>query len=935
MPIRPKHTPSEGRPVAQRQFTDREDFIKTFQFALAGKHPDKHHVLVFYGVGGIGKTSLRKELAKLIAEQDDVTSAVLDFETPGYRDMETALFALRKSLLVNSKVHFPTFDIAYAVYWQKTRPQTPMTGDNLSLMTDSMVLSDLLSAAGVVPIIGVLPRLPYLLAKGRKVLQDWWTRRGSEELKELPSLEPPRIAERLPMFWASDLKDYLAAKGSKAVLFLDTYEALTEAERSEGKLYQRDEWVRELVAQLPGVLWVVCGREMLRWAELDPDWKESLDQHLVGGLADADARRFLKSCGIEDSSIADTIVRGSTGLPYYLDLAVDTYLEAQRRGLQPSPADFAHTPSEVFTRFLRHLTQPEIETLKVLSIPRYWDTELFKLLITEYQTGYPLTAYDDLCRFSFINESTSKGTYTMHQLMRQSLQEHESPELVKRVHRFLFELHDGQLKDIDTKNVTDRQKAALAEAFYHGRAILPVQEFFKWFQKIAEQLRTGAQHRLLLPLREQLGLYLEAELGPEHPDVAANLHGMVWTLEELGKIDEAERTCRRALAIREKALGPEHPDVAASLVALGYFHRGQGKRAEAESLLRRALTIQEKALGPEHPDLAECLAHLAWLLTDSLRYAEAEPLARRALAIEEKARGPEYPGLAPSLWGVADLLYFQGKYAEGERLLRRALAIQEKALGAEDMYVGQSLLKLGSNLVEFGRYAEAEPMLRRGLAIWQAWFGPEHPYLTYPLVSLGRVCEETGRKTEAEGYFRKALATVEGQQTPAAASLEYTLCALGDFLARTGRYAEAEPLLQRALALQEKSHGPDSPVTAAESIISLAELRRLQGRLDESEQLLQRSLLVLEETPGPEYLIVTHPLYSLAETRLAQGKTDEAEALFKRALAIREKAGAVHPIRLPKVLDGLARVYEQTGRTAEAQQIRDRIKAIREKNQQS
>ena len=30
MPITPKHVPSDGRPEAQRQFTDREDFIKTF-----------------------------------------------------------------------------------------------------------------------------------------------------------------------------------------------------------------------------------------------------------------------------------------------------------------------------------------------------------------------------------------------------------------------------------------------------------------------------------------------------------------------------------------------------------------------------------------------------------------------------------------------------------------------------------------------------------------------------------------------------------------------------------------------------------------------------------------------------------------------------------------------------------------------------------------
>src|SRR5512138_2921822 len=189
MPLRPKHTLAAHRPSAQREFTDREGFIASFRNALAEPRTAEPHVLVFYGVGGIGKSSLRKELGKLVEGQDGVTSVVLDFETPSYRDMETALFALRKSLLAGFKVHFPTFDLAYAVYWQKSRPQTPMNQDNLSLLSDSMVLSDLLTAGGVVPIIGVLPRLPYLFARGRKVLQDWWTRRGSTELKELPTLE--------------------------------------------------------------------------------------------------------------------------------------------------------------------------------------------------------------------------------------------------------------------------------------------------------------------------------------------------------------------------------------------------------------------------------------------------------------------------------------------------------------------------------------------------------------------------------------------------------------------------------------------------------------------------------------------------------------------------------------------------------------------------
>src|SRR5215216_442908 len=85
-----------------------------------------------------------------------------------------------------------------------------------------------------------------------------------------------------------------------AVLFMDTYEALWEGRRAEGDLLAQDEWARELVNQLPEVLWVITGRERLRWEEINEEWSKYQHQHLVGGLAEEDARRFLVSCGITE-----------------------------------------------------------------------------------------------------------------------------------------------------------------------------------------------------------------------------------------------------------------------------------------------------------------------------------------------------------------------------------------------------------------------------------------------------------------------------------------------------------------------------------------------------------------------------------------------------------------------------------------------------------
>jgi hypothetical protein len=41
-----------------RQFTDREPFLRAFYDALGNKKKEEYKVLVYYGIGGIGKTSL-------------------------------------------------------------------------------------------------------------------------------------------------------------------------------------------------------------------------------------------------------------------------------------------------------------------------------------------------------------------------------------------------------------------------------------------------------------------------------------------------------------------------------------------------------------------------------------------------------------------------------------------------------------------------------------------------------------------------------------------------------------------------------------------------------------------------------------------------------------------------------------------------------------
>ncbi len=1027
----PKHPSQSGRPAAERQFVGREESIAPVHAALKEPPRTKPLVLVYYGGAGIGKSRLRLELTKQMAAEPGVLTATLDFATPIHRQPESALFFLRNTIHEAYKVRFPSFDLAYAYLWQKSHPDAPLaSGDmtGIAAIPDRVpkeasepdsLLSQLLDNSGKLPLTGLVPRISKLVAASLDpstarpldhFLSDWWLQRGERELEDLPQMEPGKIVECLPKLWAADLKDALRAtshkpqaaseepaknresgshhqdtkaqrgsgrmdtQGRRAVLFIDAYEQLWEAGSSEADFLKRDEWVRELVKQLPEALWVICGRQKLGWEEKEPDWSDSLSQHELNALPDQASRQFLASCGIASEPIQDAIVKGSQGVPHYLDLAVDTLERTKDEGQRTKLT--GDSPDELVQQFVRHLDRPELEALQVLSAPRYWYYGLFENLMSEYETGYPATAYDDLGRFSFISDGAAPETRTMHELMREALQETQSPELRKRVHLFLHEYYAKQLEGLEVKGIAEKHKAALTEAFYHGRQTKSEEEFWPWFEAAACVFNEAHQDRLLTPLYREMVEALESELGPNHADLATALWRRATVVANLGEYDEAEPLHRRAVAVSEEALGPRHYTLARSLNALGVLLVKQNRCAEAEPLLARALTIRENVLGPDHPDVAhslenlavlrvsqgrhaeaellarralgaseqslgadqlgtaDALAALAFALFQQAKHAQAEPLARRALAIREKLLGPEHPKVAESLDILASQLVSDAKSAEAEALTRRALAIFEQTLGPEHTNVAYCVGRLALLMNMKGRDTEAEELLRREAAIWQQTLGPEHPNVASALGNLAILLGSEGRFAEAEAMARRSLAISERKCGSDHLDVAFGLNTLAEQLQRQGRCAEAEPLARRALAIREKSLGSESS-TAAYSLATLADVLNVEGRHAEAESLARRSLAILEKALGSGHPYVAESLHTLIATLVRQCKYAEAEPLARRALAIREaKSGPDHP-DVAKTLDILAKVCEQTGRAAEAQELSARAKSIRDKSTQA
>lgn len=179
---------------------------------------------------------------------------------------------------------------------------------------------------------------------------------------------------------------------------------------------------------------------------------------------------------------------------------VDTYtviIDNQKR--TPVLDDFSQTPQKIVDRFLYYLELHEKETLKVLSFARYWTEELFVELVSEFKTGYPIFAYKDLFRFSFINQYENR-TWDMNLMMRNSLQEEikkENPYLYKKAHQFLYKYYNEKITNKENGQVSREDWPYFREAFYHGNIIMETDDFLNWFLTIGKELQNCGQFELI------------------------------------------------------------------------------------------------------------------------------------------------------------------------------------------------------------------------------------------------------------------------------------------------------------------------------------------------------------------------------------------------------------------------------------------------------
>jgi len=784
----PRASHGEDRFVATRTFTDREEPVRLFEEAVAeAQAPDAYRVLVWYGVGGQGKSALCRELQRRIRKRrksgkEHIALATLDFDRAEDRSLEQAMLKLRLQLGRDGSFALPTFDLAYARYFalqrpgadiRKAHPELYRTGEN-ELVDDLIDWAEApaelaMEAAGL-----VIPGANLLYKYGTRLTgraREWWDRREvRQRLADLDQLTAPDLLERLPTYLGFDLGSALAKDAApRVVVMIDTYEALWRetVTASAGDTLRTDDWVRSLVEEAPGVLFAVFGRDRLRWEEVPGDWGPVLDQHLLGGLSDQDADRFLAGVPIAEPEIRARIVEGSRGLPFYLDLAVDQYEDLMDAETPPTAEAFGSTPATVLERFLDHLGERERQDLNLASYPASLSEPLLAELGQGFAGGAATMNWGRLARRSFM-EQGADGRLAMHALMREELQDRERrdrPTVFRDIHGALFERFETRAKPADVRSTTDEHERAFLAATEHlgmarpGDVLGYVQANWRAFYDAARWrgleivlfrligvLADGSAGMAwtlheLASVRQAMGrnadsegLYLQAleikkaTIGERHPDYAATLHELARVRQAMGRNADAEGLYLQALEILRDTLGERHPSYATTLHALAHVRQAMGRNAEAEGLYLQVREIEKATIGERHPDYAATLHELAHVRQAMGRDAEAEGLYLQALEIKKATIGERHPGYAATLHELARVRQAMGRNADAEGLYLQALEIKKATIGERHPDYATTLHALAHVRQAMGRNADAEPLYKLALEIFRDTLGERHPH---------------------------------------------------------------------------------------------------------------------------------------------------------------------------------------------------------------
>ncbi len=881
---------------------------------------NENPVLVFTGIGGMGKTALRIAFEEQVLLPNKVPYATVDYDIDtNLKPIESTLRAMRRQLGRHG-VRTPVFDYLYSRYFELSM------GVKISSKNCPLELESVVSILEGIPAVGSVAQVIHGLSQLGLSIKD--RLRHKEWLYRLRELEPREVLDLLPEAMAGDLEEAvsiqtpkaLKSSGSRIVLFLDAYERLAEAQLD-------DTLHRKLLFLTPHLLRVVLTRDPLPWERRFPnEWRGGI-KHFpsLEALSNEDTRTLLQEKNVEDPDLQDHLFQLTSGYPFHLELCADICREIdEATGRKPVIDDFQGTAQAedltegLVNRLLRQLKDDERDLMGLACFPRWVSEEVLEEL-----SSVPESVSRIYRKFMQLSMFSPHPEIPEASILRQEVRDcllsrHRKKKWFRQRHGKLSEYHRECWEQTQSFH-------HLQETVYHGFYGDPelAMEIFKDnFWKLLEKCRFAEAEGLLESVpQETLDEKARREVDYARARLLATQSSSQQSLITANEIFETlvatetdedslgqylysfgEHQCvqgeyakaleygQRALAIRQKVYGEEHPYVADSYHSIGDAYDEQGEYAKAMEHFEKALAIRLKVHGEEHPDVAASLNDMCIINRELGQYGQALEYGQKSLSIRQKIFGNEDRTVAISCANIGSVHYYKHEYAEALDYYQQSLAIMLRVFGEEHPKVAILHNNIGSFYQVQGEYEKALEHCRRALAIDVNVYGEEHPYIADSYHNIGTTHYRQDEFEKALEYYRKSLAIrlkISGEEHPRVANSYHNI---GIIRRKQGEFSEALEYFQKSLDIWLKIYGEDHPELAG----SYYEIAYTLFALDREEEALQRLRQSIDGyCKFSQWEYAVELLDELSQWLEERGKSNEAQEVRAEAGRIREERAQV------------------------------------------
>lgn len=875
-------------PQANRLFTDREEQRSVFWNAYNELKSNLDtindiKVITYYGVGGIGKSKL---LGKLITEMKEKVKnpqyIYIDFNINN--DPRAVLKSMRNKLQNDYNFEFPFFDLALYVYLKKVGEDVDI-GEVKSLSAKSPILNALLDLGGAIPFVGlystVLKVVDNLVADTRNYMNSRKT-----ELYELQNEEPNVILNNLPYYFAGDLENNLKGSKEPFVVFFDTYEVLVNELISVGEPLKNDEWIRDekrgLITNVSNVLWVIAGREKIKWEQFNTEWKDSLDQHLLGDLSQNDAEQFLYNAGISDKDLIKEIYILTNGTPVYLDLCVDRFYEILEKDDVPTIDKIGKNINEVIERFVRYMDDSKKDLIYMLSCIDEWNEDLLLELSKNIIYGISYSAIEKIKGYSFISTEDDIN-YVMHQTIKEVLNK-ACPKMISDRTYEQMELY--LYSELCKINSTNSEYLTLLKRYINYKLILinSAEDFKDFYNSVYlsfyDELKNSFQFKELSNIHSIIADFSCEKFGYSLETAKVNVDYSI-ALEKSGKYREALNICETAYESYKKLVGEEHEDIVHVMNILSKITVTTGNYNEALNISEKALSIGSRLLGQAHPETIEALHLLSKVYNKLGKYEKSLELTTEVLSIREQLLGQEHQDTLSAMSNLAVLYRLLGKYEMSLELTNKVLNISQKTLGEEHLTTISEMNNLSLLYKEIGKYNEALEITIKILDLVQRILGEEHPSTIRLMNNLSNNYIVIGKNEEALKITTKVLNLMQsilGEEHPDTISVMNNL---SNIYNKIGKNEEALELSEKVFYLRQRILGEEHPKTLS-SMNNLVVIYKNIGKYEEALELAKKVLELRKKVLGENHPFTIRAMNNLSKINSMFDKNEKTLRIKKK-----------------------------------------------------